>query len=332
MTLKEQEIRPDHLKAAQLERFAADIRRLLARKAEFVPVSCPACGSSRASVAFQKYELTYNACRDCETVYVSPRPTPDVLDDYYRTSENYQYWNTYIFPASEQARREKIFKPRAERLIGLCKRYGVNPGTLLEVGAGFGTFCEEVLASKFFKRIVAVEPTPDLAETCRKKGLEVIDRPVEQIQLDRGAADVVATFEVVEHLFSPRQFLDACRGLLTEGGILVLTTPNVHGFDVALLAEASDTFDVEHLNYFHTKSISHLLMTCGFQVLEVLTPGELDAELARKKILAGEVDFTGQRFLRRVLIDEWDRLGTPFQTFLSENGLSSHMWVVARRT
>jgi hypothetical protein len=64
----------------------------------------------------------------------------------------------------------------------------------------------------------------------------------------------------------------------------------------------------------------------------VLTPGELDAELARKKILAGEVDFTGHRFLRRVLIDEWDRLGTPFQTFLSENGLSSHMWIVARRT
>ena len=143
---------------------------------------------------------------------------------------------------------------------------------------------------------------------------------------------MVATFEVVEHLFSPRQFLDACRGLLTEGGILVLTTPNVQGFDVALLAEASDTFDVEHLNYFHPKSISHLLTTCGFQVLEVLTPGELDAELARKKILAGEVDFTGQRFLRRVLIDEWDRLGAPFQAFLSENGLSSHMWIVARRT
>jgi hypothetical protein len=36
-------------------------------------------------------------------------------------------------------------------------------------------------------------------------------------------------------------------------------------------------------------------------------------------------------FLRRVLIDEWDRLGWPFQQFLAANGLSSHMWVVARK-
>jgi len=331
MTLKETDIRPDDLKREQLERFAADIRRLIARKDEFVTVSCPACAASAASVAFHKFDLTYRQCEQCGTIYVSPRPTPAILEHYYRTSENYQYWNTHTFPASEAARREKIFRPRAQRLIGLCKGYGVNPGTFLEVGAGFGTFCEEMLASKFFTRVLAVEPTPDLAATCRKKGIEVLDRPVEQLQFDHGTADVVAAFEVIEHLFSPRQFLDACRGLLTQGGVLVLTTPNVEGFDVKLLAEASDTFDVEHLNYFHPESISGLLTSCGFQVLEVLTPGELDAELARKKILAGERDLAGQPFLKRVLIDEWDRLGAPFQAFLSENRLSSHMWVVARR-
>src|SRR5581483_7562721 len=147
MTLKEQEIRPEHLKAAQLERFAADINRLLSRKNEFVDVACPACGSKRSTLAFQKYELHYNQCSHCETVYVSPRPTPEILEEYYRTSENYQYWNTHIFPASEPARREKIFKPRAQRLIDLCKKHRVKPGTLIEVGAGFGTFCESLLES-----------------------------------------------------------------------------------------------------------------------------------------------------------------------------------------
>jgi len=329
--LKESDIRPDELKATQLERFASDIRRLLTRKDEFVSVACPACATSAATVAFVKFDLTYRRCQQCGTVYVSPRPTPAILEDYYRTSENYQYWNTHTFPASESARREKIFKPRAERLVGLCRRYGVHPGTLLEVGAGFGTFCEEVLKLEYFRRVLAVEPTPDLAATCRKKGLEVIDRPIEQLQVARGTADVVVCFEVIEHLFSPRQFLLACHDLLTDGGMFVLTTPNVAGFDVALLGPVSDTFDVEHLNYFHPASLSALLSSCGFEVLEALTPGELDAELVRKKIIAGEMELTGQPFLQRVLIDEWDRLGPAFQKFVADSGLSSHMWIVARQ-
>ena len=35
--------------------------------------------------------------------------------------------------------------------------------------------------------------------------------------------------------------------------------------------------------------------------------------------------------LARPLIDEWDRLGEPFQDFLAAHGLSSNMWLVASR-
>jgi hypothetical protein len=66
-------------------------------------------------------------------------------------------------------------------------------------------------------------------------------------------------------------------------------------------------------------------------VLEVLTPGELDAQLVRRKVLSGEYDVSGSPFLRRVLVDEWDRLSDPFQDFLAANLLSSHMWLVARK-
>ena len=57
--------------------------------------------------------------------------------------------------------------------------------------------------------------------------------------------------------------------------------------------------------------------------------GELDAELVRKKGLAGALDLSGQLFLRRVPVEE-ERMGAPFQRFLAENLLSAHMWVVAR--
>jgi len=331
MTMRENEIRPDHLKKGQEERFASDILRLLERQGEFVQVPCPACGGEEALPEFSKYDLSFVSCPYCKTLYISPRPTPKILEEYYATSENYAYWNQHIFPASEVARREKIFRPRAERLLPILRQHGVPRGTLVEVGAGFGTFSEEIIRLGYLKRVIAVEPTPGLAETCRRKGLEVIEKPFEQVCLGPLAVDVITSFEVIEHLFSPKEFLGSCAKTLNDGGVLVLSCPNGLGFEVSVLREASDTVDAEHLNYFNPVSLSRLVEASGFKILEVLTPGELDAELVRKKVLQGTFDLLGQPFLRKVLIEEWDRMSEPFQHFLADNLLSSHMWLVARR-
>jgi len=331
ITLRENEIRPDGLIEDQAKFAAADIRRLLQHKDDFVHVPCPACGGEDAHKTFEKYELTYVVCLGCGTMYVNPRPTPAILEMYYAASETYWYWNKYMFPASQEARREKIFRPRAERISDICRRNNIENGTLLEVGAGFGTFCEEVQHLGIFRRVVAVEPTPDLADTCRRKGLEVVEKPIEQVRFERDTFDVVASFEVIEHLFSPRDFLLSCADVLSPGGLLVITCPNVRGFDIVVLQELSKTVDIEHLNYFHPISLSHLVTQCGFETVEVLTPGKLDAELVRKKILTGERDVSSQPFLKQVLIDEWERVGDSFQRFLADNMLSSHMWLVARK-
>ncbi|MCC6906218.1 MAG: methyltransferase domain-containing protein, partial [Anaerolineae bacterium] len=226
---------------------------------------------------------------------------------------------------------ERIFRPRARRTLEICSRYHVPTGTLLEVGAGFGTFCEEIRAGSAFERIIAVEPTPDLAETCRARGLEVIATPIEEVSLPAGSVDVVASFEVLEHLFSPQRFVEDCSKLLAPGGLLIVTCPNIRGFDLVTLGPLSETIDVEHLNYFHPASLRLLFERCGLEVLEVQTPGQLDAELVRKKALAGEIDLSSQPFLQQILLDEWERAGATFQSFLADNLLSSHMWVIGRK-
>ena len=330
-TLRETEIRPDHLMGEQAARFEADIARILARRSEFVRVPCPACGSEQSRPAFQKHELDYVFCTGCETMYINPRPTPAVLEMYYSSSENYAYWNKHIFPASEAVRREKIFRPRAQRVAEICQRYNVPTRRLLEVGAGFGTFCEELRSLNIFDRLLAVEPTPSLAETCRQRGLEVIEKPIEHADLSGLSADVVASFEVMEHLFSPGDYVRQCARLLAPGGLFIATCPNIRGFDMVTLGSVSTAVDPEHLNYFHPASLSQLVESCGLTVLEVQTPGKLDAELVRKKGLAGEFDLTSQPFLKQILLDEWDRVGVAFQEFLAANRLSSHMWLVARK-
>jgi 2-polyprenyl-3-methyl-5-hydroxy-6-metoxy-1,4-benzoquinol methylase len=330
--LTEKSIRPMELMAGQKIAVLTDVGRLLSRSKDFVECVCPACLTNEPVPKFEKFGIKYVECKSCHTFYVNPRPSPEVLDWFYEGSVNYAYWNKHIFPASETSRRERIFVPRVDRLLDICKKHAVETGALLEVGAGFGTFCAEVKQRNVFSRVVALEPMPDLAESCRLRGLEVIAKPVEHLKLDAHEHfDVIASFEVVEHLFSPAEFVRKMVDLLKPGGILMITCPNGQGFDVETLGTASNTVDHEHLNYFNPKSLGGMMERCGLEIVESLTPGRLDAELVRNKVLAGEFDISGQAFLKKILIDEWETRGQKFQDYLVEQGLSSNMWIAARK-
>jgi 2-polyprenyl-3-methyl-5-hydroxy-6-metoxy-1,4-benzoquinol methylase len=251
------------------------------------------------------------------------------MADYYANSENYAYWAKYIFPASEATRLEKIHKPWLQRVLEYCDAFDVARGTLLEVGPGFGTFAELATAAGAFSRVVAVEPTPELAQACRDRGVEVINKRIEDLDGEVGRADVVVAFEVIEHLFEPRRFLDNILSLIAPGGLLILSCPNGLGFDIAMLGARALAVDAEHVNLFNPASLTRLLKDCGFEVLKVHTPGRLDAEFVHEAALKGEIKL--EPFLQRVLVDEWEEHGWPFQQFIAQQGLSSHMWLAARR-
>ncbi len=330
--LREEELCPADLLKGQEEAYRRDIARLLARRDEFVDVACPACGSRAREAKFSKFSLTFVVCLDCGAIYMNPRPSLEVMASYYADSENYRYWAAHIFPASEGVREEKIHRPWLRRVVDYRRRYGASGGLLVEVGAGFGTFSALAAASGEFARVVAVEPNPALAAVCRGRGLEVIDKPIEAVSGSMAEADIVVSFEVLEHLFEPAAFLRQCARIVKPGGLLVVSCPNGEGFDIALLGGEALAVDTEHVNFFTPRSLARLVGACGFEVLEVATPGRLDAEFVRQAALEGRFDLSGDPFLKRVLVDEWERLGWPFQQFLAEHGLSSHMWLAARKT
>lgn len=330
-TFSENDIRPKDLLEGQKIAVMQDVGMLLSNADKFVHVNCPACNANKGSKKYEKYSFTYLECSDCKTVYTSPRPTAALLGEFYSNSVNYAYWNKYIFPASESTRRQKIVVPRVDRILDYCKKYASPTNSILEVGAGFGTFCEEMASRKVFNRIVAVEPSPTLAQTCRSRGVETIELPIEKVALKEDEKfDVVVNFEVIEHLFSPRDFIQQCKRQMKPGALFVVSCPNAQGFDVITLKEKSNTIDHEHVNYFTPHSLDLLFKANGFEVLEVLTPGVLDADIVRNTILAGDFSVDDEPFLKQVLIDEWETKGKSFQEFLTANKLSSNLWIIAK--
>lgn len=326
------DIRPKDLARGQVEAYERDVVRLLLRSSEFVQVRCPACDADQGRTAFVKYDCRFLSCPTCATLYMSPRPTPEVMADYYGNSENYRYWAQHIFPASEAKRRDRLHRPMLEYLTAACQRHGIDAGAMLEIGPGFGTFAQLAQQSGAFRRVITVERTPEMADACRARGLTVIQKPIEETSMaELGDIDVAVCFEVLEHLFAPVEFLSSAARLLRRGGVVLFTCPNGLGFDTFMLKERSSSVDTEHVNLFNPRSLEMLLQRCGFDVLELDTPGRLDAELVRETVTkdgAGQLD----AFLRRVLVDEWETLGAPFQKFLAANRLSGHMRVLARKT
>lgn len=330
MAVQENHIRPLNLKEEQKKRFKIDIDNIGKRLKEFVYTNCPACDLNNYNFKFEKYNFTYVECKNCHSLYVNPRPTPEILNWYYKNSENYKFWNKFIFPQSEKSRVENIFKPRLKRVLNICDKEKVNKDLFLEVGPGFGTFGKLMKDENYFKRYIAVEPMPDLAKSCRKKGLDVIEKNIEDINLKKNKASVIAFFEVIEHLYSPKNFLVNLKKLLKKNGLLFITCPNFHGFEVQTLGKVSDTVDIEHLNYFNISSLSKLLENSGYLVVESFTPGVLDLDIVLNKIKSKEFKIDADHFLNFFLKSNHEKSSVSFQKFLIENKLSSHMWIVAK--
>src|SRR3546814_212048 len=320
--MKVADIRPDALMAGQQAAMLRDIATLLDRRAEFVAVPCPACGRDAPTVLYEKYGMTHNRCAACRTQYISPRPSSAVLRDFYEASENYAYFAAHIFPASAETRRERLFRPRARTVADLARASRIERPSLVEVGAGYGLFCEEVAATGAFGRIVGIEPTPDLAGICRAKGMKGIEAPVEESEMAE-PFDILAAVEVVEHLFDPAAFLECCRRLVRPGGWVLFTCPNIHGLDTITLGHASGAVDHEHLNYFHPPSMALLLERCGFAEVSVTTPGRLDVDLVRRALAGGIVRRSDLgAFLVHVLEQEGPDTDALLQRFVRAPGLS----------
>ena len=327
--MREHEIRPEALLKRYVELSAEDARHCFSDDSR-VPVACVACGGIDAAFQFEKNGFEYVRCAACSTLFLSPRPSRAAFEAYYRNSESSRYWAEVFFPAVAEVRREKMFRPRVDRLAGICRERGIRVEHLVDVGAGYGIFLDEWRARFPGTELLAVEPSAPLARECRSKGLTVVEDIVENGTGRGGLADVVTCFEVLEHVHTPLDFVRVLKGLARPGGWVCVSTLCVDGFDLQMLWEKSVQISPpHHINFLSVRGFDQLFSRAGLEAVVVTTPGQLDVEIVRNAAERDPGLLMGHRFLQAMLA----RDGTParFQEFLSANRLSSHAWIMGRR-
>jgi len=327
--MKESDIRPEALLRRYLELSGQDAEVCFVDTPR-LKIPCVSCGSEQLVVEFEKNGFAYSSCQECGTLFQSPRPPIAAFEAFYRDSVSSRYWAEEFFPAVAEARREKIFRPRVERLASLCRAKNISVERLIDVGAGYGIFLDEWRKANSNIQMLAVEPSESLAAECRSKGFDVVEEIAENVSGYDSYADLVVCFEVLEHVYDPLAFVQTLTRLVKPGGYVFVSTLCVDGFDIQMLWDKSNSiFPPHHINFLSVAGFERLFARAGLIDVDVSTPGQLDVDIVRNAIKREPELMKGQRLLHRI-IDDQD-IAVNFQEFLAANRLSSHAWVIGRK-
>lgn len=231
-------------------------------------VRCNLCGETVADLIF-RYE--YNAivrCRECRLIYVNPRASEELLAGVYNGSyfvcADGPYYKDYF---AERSWRTEEFR----RLMGEIARYE-KPGLLLDVGAAAGYLLDAAREAGW--KTLGVELSERASRFAREElGLDVWTGQLPDADLEEGSFDVVTMIDVIEHTIDPRANLLAAHRCLRDGGLLVISTPNIDSLGFRIFGRGFVFIVPEvHLWYFGPRTIRRLLEQTGFRVLRVEYP------------------------------------------------------------
>ncbi len=275
--------------------------------------------------AFRLQGFIYNECSECGSLYVSPRPTREALEEYYRDSKASRYRVEHYDRDTAKARRIHLLRFHANWLGRWMNEMG-NPEArgYADLATHLPLIFEEVRSLGLFDSFWSVNPLAALEAECEAHGVEIAREPLSGL-------GTLTAFEKVENEFSPYELFCGAAEMLADRGMLFFTTRTISGFDLQVLWDkALYIFVPEHLNLLSLEGLTQLVDRSGFELVELSTPGQLDLELAAHAD-AQDPSVELQRFARRLIEHDDDEAREDFQAFLQKHRLSSHARVAASK-
>lgn len=145
----------------------------------------------------------------------------------------------------------------------------LEPSKIIDVGCGLG-FLLSAIDDKHEK--FGLEISKYASEFARKYATVFVE-PLEVLNLKSDSFDVVISHHVIEHVDSPESFLTEINRILTDDGLLILSTPDFNSVCAKLFkANYRMLFDKTHVNLFSYESLKRMLYDFGFDVVDVEFP------------------------------------------------------------
>lgn len=186
-------------------------------------IPCPACGSpeprrigaipvasSFAGNPMEGFAADLAVCRTCGLGFRSPQPPQDVLARLYEAGSGTAW--------SEATTDRRDWEIAAEMVAR------VSAANVLDVGCFDGAFLDSLPPGV---ERVGIEINVDAAATAKGRGVRIAAEDLFDASLGEERFDLVAAFDVIEHVHDPRAFLGTMAGLVRPGGHLLFATGNL---------------------------------------------------------------------------------------------------------
>lgn len=328
--ISEFDIRPASVVVQWRALVEAEIAQRWADRSGWIHVNWPTCSQKDAIPAFERYGIAYVECFACGSLYAPFRPSEDELWDWYRESAPARFLREQMLPASEEARREKITRPRADWVLDGMAEYVPSARRLIDV-SHHGRGLVELLADENsgLVELVAAGMTADL-EGVSTSRLHVQPTRVADLPC-HGPVDVVVAIDALDRAADLGALVGAFEQLLAPGGVVFATAPVASGFEIQTLWERSPTvIPPDKLNLPTVAGLQQIFAAPTWEILELSTPGMFDVEMVRRAIEA-EPDAPWPRVVR-ALVERTDDAGrTALVELLQSRRLTSFARLVAKR-
>ncbi|HEY2980215.1 MAG TPA: class I SAM-dependent methyltransferase [Anaerolineales bacterium] len=223
---------------------------------------------------FHKGEFDIWRCARCGSMFVHNVPGAAALSEIYAAHTYYELPDESV----ERIRQEN--QRRLRSLPGPAARR-----TILDVGCAQGLLLDGAQAMGF--QTYGTELSAANVSICVQHGHKVIKGYVQDItDVPEGGFDVIACLDVIEHVDDPLEFLSRLIRLLSDSGILVVSTPNYSGI-VAKLLGRRDPYMIppEHLNFFTRQGMIFMFRKCSLKIEKRVTFGRLTSQERQRAIL-----------------------------------------------
>ncbi|MEC2055481.1 glycosyltransferase [Peribacillus psychrosaccharolyticus] len=170
-----------------------------------------------------------------------------------------------------------------DEIINRIKQY-TKGSNFMEIGIGSGEMLAVALEHGY--NVTGIDIRKSLAKNVSDL-LEIEINCVDFLDIDiKEEYDVICMGDVLEHLTNPVIAIEKLNGILVEQGIVWISTPNFNSAFSRIVKEDDPMWKViEHINYFSYDSLSKLLKSKGFEILDYRTSRRYNGSmevLARK--------------------------------------------------
>lgn len=203
-------------------------------------------------------------------------------------------YNDYNFHSESSSHTQNYLSPVVEKLLQT-----LQSKTILDVGCGNGALAASLMQKGY--NVYGIDASETGIAIAKKNygkdrffvqnvESETITQALQNIPFD-----TIISTEVVEHLYSPKQYMQFCHNILAlSGGHIIISTP-YHGYlkNVALVfsGKLDNHFTVlwegGHIKFFSKKTLSALMEQSGFEVVGFYGAGRLPY-LWKSMILVGK--------------------------------------------